>query len=314
MNILVVGFGSIGRRHVSNLVADPRVAKVFVQSRRAPGLADRVARHKKVQFVRRTPRISLDFAMICNETGRHMATAVPLAARGVPLFIEKPLAVHPREARLLQIWTEKKKIPIYVAYNLRFLGALNVLKRWITRGTLGRLCFARIEAGQLLPDWRPGRNWRLSYSALPRKGGGVGLDLSHEIDYIRWVFGDPKRQCGMTTSAGDLGIRSDTVFEAVYEYPSGFLCSLHLDYLQKPAQRRIRVIGTQGTVDMDLLGQKIRLDKKDGRSVILTEKRLFDVGKTYVDELRYFIGCLKSGRIPCPGLGDGVRVLEMLDV
>lgn len=309
----MVGCGSIGRRHVANLLRRRDVTRVLVFSRRRNGLAGLNLEGGRVRRVKSLGDAEADFAMICNETGRHVEAAMTLAKRGVPLFIEKPLSHKSKEIGRLRASVRRRKVPVFVAYNLRFLGALRRLKKLIDGGTLGKLCCARIEAGQFLPDWRPGRDWRLSYSAHHSRGGGVALDLSHEIDYMRWLFGEPVFWRVDKSRAGNLPLRAEDLFEGIYRFKRGFLCSVHLDYLQKPPRRLIRVIGTRGSVEVDLFGRRF-VKIVNGRESVLKAPSLFEVQGTYAAELGHFIRELKSGKRLIPGLDDGARVLELINV
>lgn len=308
MKVLVIGFGSIGRRHAENLLRRRDVREVSVQTRRPESLS-------AVRGLRPAqPGARPDAVFICSETARHAQDAMPYARRGVPLFIEKPLAHHSSAAARLIRAARRGGAPVFVAYNLRFLGALQRLKAIIAGKKLGKLCAARIEAGQWLPDWRPGRDWRAGYSADAARGGGAALDLSHELDYMRWLFGQPKswrtekaRVSGLTRGAED-------VFEGLYRYAGGFLCSVHLDLLQRPARRRIHITGTKGSVEVDLIAKKFTVTRGGGQPVVRRDPALFDVSKTYAAELDYFLRALKARREPVPGPFDGQKVLELAGV
>jgi predicted dehydrogenase len=312
LNVLVVGCGSIGRRHIKNLLGLQRVAGVFVYSRRKKGLKD-MAGGKRVHAVDSLDAASVDCAFICNETFQHVETALLLAKRGIPLFIEKPLSHSLVEAKKLCQVVRRRRLPVYVAYNLRFLGAVNYLRKLVQRGALGKLWSARIEAGQYLPDWRPGRDWRNTYSAIRMRGGGVALDLSHEVDYMRWLFGEPQTWCGESTQAGDLRLDVDCLFEAIYRFKEGFLCSVHLDFLQKNPRRAIRIMGTKGTVECDLIGRRITVNL-NGCITVLKKPILFDMNKTYTDEAIHFIHCLDRRKSFRTSMEDGIRAMELIHV
>jgi predicted dehydrogenase len=313
VNALVVGYGSIGRRHVANLLDRRDVAKVTVVSRRTCNLTASERRNGRLIFVKgpRLPRA--DFALICNETRLHARTATLLANRGVPLFIEKPLAHRSSVVERLRVAVHRSRAPVFVAYNLRFLGALRLLKKIVEEGTLGQLYAARLEAGQWLPDWRPGRDWRQTYSANRSQGGGVALDLSHEIDSMRWLFGEPVSWKTEKANTGRLTRGTEDVFGGLYRFRRGFLCSVHLDYLQKSPRRQIRVVGTLGSVHVDLIGRQFVI-QRGGREIVRRAPALFDVAGTYADELDYFIQSVRRGGKLVPGLEDGARVLTLIDV
>lgn len=310
-DVLVVGCGSIGQRRINLLLTFPEVNTVNVYTRRKASVR-RWKGNSRVRFVN-SMNVAVDCAFICNETSLHVKSALPLAARGIPLFIEKPLSHSLSEAERFCRAVSRRGLPVYIGYNLRFLGAIQLLRNLVQRGSLGRLWGARIEVGQYLPDWRPGRRWRDTYSARGAQGGGVALDLSHEVDYMRWLFGEPRGQSVATSRAGNLGINVDSLFEGIYRFKNGFLCSVHLDYLQKPPRRVIRINGSKGTVECDLLKGRVTI-LREGRLTVLKNRRLFDFGASYKNEMRHFFHCLKGGLPFLTSTNDGVRALELICV
>jgi virulence factor len=127
LDVLVVGCGSIGRRRIENLLNVPQVARVYVYTRRKSGLTA-VRAGKRVQPVDSLDAVNVDCAFVCNETFQHVETALALAERGIPLFIEKPLSHSLADAEKLRRVVRRRRLPVYVAYNLRFLGAIQYVR------------------------------------------------------------------------------------------------------------------------------------------------------------------------------------------
>lgn len=310
MKVLLVGCGSAGKRHLRNLIALDRVKKIYVYSKVKnclSGLKDK----NKVSFTGSLDGLRADLAIIANETYQHVDTALTLAGKGIHLFIEKPLS-HSLSGKLglLKRMISRNKLKLTVGYNLRFLGAIKFIKNILAKGTLGDIYFVRIEAGQYLPDWRKGRDYRDSYSASKIRGGGVALDLSHEIDYMRYFFGDPDFFRAIKARAGDLKIDSESVFEGIYLYGK-FICSVHMDYLQKDKKRIIRIEASRGSLVCDLINKKIIM-MVNGKRKIIADKKLFDFDKSYIRELVSFIRAVENGHKPEVTFEDGVRVLELI--
>jgi len=307
MRALVIGCGSIGRRHIRNL-AGMGVRDIRVVSRRPGCLRPLGGLPARVTVIGSAAGVAADFAMICNETDRPFRRADPFLKRGMPVFIEKPVSHSLKEARRLLPWARRGKI--FIAYNFRFLGAIRHIKGLLDRRVLGTVYSARFEVGQYLPDWRPGRDWKRTYSADPKRGGGVALDLSHEIDYMRYLFGDPVRHATMRSRAGGLESKVESLFEGLYQYADGFTCSVHMDYLQRIPRRTIRIVGTKAVLECDLIGKRMEI-LSPGRRRVLTDKRFFDLDKTYRDELAHFIRCVAGRERPLIGVPDGIRALEL---
>jgi hypothetical protein len=251
-------------------------------------------------------------AIVANESSLHVQTARRLLDAGAHVLIEHPLAigVSPGLLDLVRDVAATDRV-VRVAYNLRFLGAIGRIASLLRDGTIGAPLFVRIEAGQWLPDWRPGRDYRDGYSASASRGGGVALDLSHEIDYMRMLLGMPTAWSTYRAVTGLLDGDSEDVFEGVYSFDDGALCSVHLDYLERQARRRIRIVGSVGTIECDIPGQ--RLDVSTGGTVTaLGEPDLFDVERTYIREVEAFLAEIEGTPAGLPTLEDAVDVLRLL--
>lgn len=318
MEVLVVGYGSIGRRHVSNLLKLDSIGKISIYT--STREKETVHLDERIQLVD-SPACSLedisghdkfDFAIIANETYKHIDTAIALAKKGTHLFIEKPLSHNLDRIEILKNIAHEQKLKVFVAYNLRFLGAIQKIKQELEDETIGKLFFAQIEVGQYLPDWRPHADYRKSYSADNKKGGGVSLDLSHELDYMQYLFGMPHVWKTFKTKVSNLAINSDDLFEGIYKFYDGFVCNVHLDYLQKIKKRTIKIDGSKGTITVDMVGKYMEIVKGNERQY-LNDESLFDTGKTYMDELCHFMDTVKNDSSPLISLDDGISILKMLE-
>ncbi len=317
MKALVVGCGILGRRHTNNLLKIDAIERIFIFTK-VKDCLEHLDRQKNITIIESIDDIDVDVAIIANETSKHLDAAITLAEQNIHLFIEKPLSHNLTRLDELKTLVERNKIKIFVAYNLRFLGVMGYLKQQISERAIGSLYFAKIEVGQYLPSWRPGKDYRGFYSANRAKGGGVALDLSHEVDYMRYLFGDPCSWKVVTTKVSDLEIDSDDLFEGLFQYKSGFICNVHADYLQKETQREIRIVGSEGILFCDFIGRNIRVQGSDSRHTCqrtdsnINADRLFNTGKTYMDELTHFVDVVKNDGNPSITLDDGIKVLQLL--
>jgi predicted dehydrogenase len=311
MKALVVGCGASGRRHISNLLQLKNIEGISVYTKNKECLKG-LKGDGKINIINALDNIEADFAIIANETYRHIDTALSLAAKGMDLFIEKPLSHNMNKVDELKKIAKREKIKIFIGYNLRYLGAIKYVKEALSQKIIGDLYFAKIEVGQFLPLWRPDRDYRNSYSASEAKGGGVALDLSHEIDYMRYLFGDPCTWKVLKARVSKLEIDSDDVFEGIYKYNNNFICNVHMDYLQKDKKREIRIVGSEGMLHGDLVGKSIRIIKGD-KETVMNDRDMFDIDRTYMDELKHFIGAAEKDIIPDITLDDGINALKLLE-
>jgi predicted dehydrogenase len=244
---LVVGVGSIGTRHAQVLTS--LGCEVAVVSRR-PGaggwptyatIVDGLAHHVPA------------YVVLARETARHAPDLVELDACGFDgrVLIEKPLTAHPTSVPLTGF------ARVAVAYNLRFHPVLLALRRELA-GT--RPVAVTVHAGQHLSTWRPGTDHRTSYSADPVAGGGVLRDLSHELDYLQWLFGPWRRVAAVGGSSGVLGIASDDAWGLLLELERCPIASVQLDYLDRVGQRRLVVTTAEHTFVADLVAGELAVD------------------------------------------------------
>lgn len=321
LDALVVGCGSAGRRHVANLCRHTEVAGVSIYTGVEKCL-DLFEERGKLRVAGPLEDVEADFAIIANETERHMDTALLLAERGMNLFIEKPISHTLDGTAKLKAIAGKKGLKIFVGYNMRFLGAMEYFKNQVATGVVGTPYFAKIEAGQYLPSWRPAVDYRTSYSAKLERGGGVALDLSHELDYMRYLFGGPSSWKVTKRRVSELELDCEDVFEGVFEYKNGFVCNVHLDYLQHEKRRTLRLVGSRGTIECDFVNKEIRIrkvpagDKIKGLradEVRVGDYAMFDMERTYFDELAHFIEAIKKDTETGITLDDGVNALMLLE-
>jgi predicted dehydrogenase len=318
MNALVVGYGSIGRRHILNLSKLDSIEEIVVYTKIKN--CTESAYERKVSFIDASSlsldavadQYEVDFAIIANETYKHIDTAVILAERGIHLFIEKPLSHNLEKVDLLKEIMQKNRIKSFVAYNLQFLPAIQYIKDQISQKVLGDLYFAQIEVGQYLPSWRHTVNYKDSYSAYAEYGGGVALDLSHEVDYMRFLFGEPSYWKTVKSKVSELDINSEDIFEGIYKYEQGFICQIHMDYLQRKAKRRIRIVGSQGEIVCDFIKKWIDIQSPD-HEMRLTEESLFELEGTYKAELQHFIETLELNKTAAISFDNGIKALRLLE-
>lgn len=318
MKVLVVGYGSIGRRHVRNLARLDCIEEIIIYTKIKDNFIE--SGREKIRFIdastislsKACENFKVKFAIIANQTYKHIDTAILLAEKGIDLFIEKPLFNNFEKADILEKNVKTMRIKIFLAYNLRFLPAIQYVKKQLSQKIIGDLYFARIEAGNYLPDWRANINYSESYSSKKELGGGVALDLSHEIDYMRYFFGEPLEWKTLKTKVSNLKIDSDDVFEGIYKYLNGFICNIHLDYLQRKPMRQIRVVGSKGHIICDLAQKWIEVDVGENKTR-LTQENLFKTEDTYIDELQFFIKNMDLDKGSNTAIHDGIRSLKLLD-
>jgi predicted dehydrogenase len=315
--VLLVSLGSIGVRHLRNLrrlCPDTRIAVL-----RRPGAdadeACAAGADEAVRSLQDALAFAPDASIVASPAPFHVQAAEALARAGVPLLIEKPLADELAPAAALVRLCRENSVTLAVGYNLRFLPSLRAVREEIAQGAIGEVFSVRAEVGQYLPDWRRGTDYRQGVTANAKLGGGVLLELSHEIDYLLWMFGMPARVTAVGGRSGQLAIDVEDIVELTMQYEHPWrLFSVHLDMLQRRPYRRCRMVGKQGSLEWDGLADTVHLDSlQEEVPRLLQGLTLTDKNDMYIDELRDFLAAAAAGTAPVCAGEDGLRVLAVID-
>ncbi|MBT4890216.1 MAG: Gfo/Idh/MocA family oxidoreductase [Rhodospirillales bacterium] len=239
MKALVVGYGSIGARHVSLL--EKLGLQVAVVSRRAVPIQNLFT-----SIGAALEKWAPDYVVIASRTIEHREDVEMLATAGFTgtVLIEKP------------IFQDVREIPknlfnkIFVAYNLRFHPVIWDFKDLIGKGEVFAI---NSVVGQHLEGWRPQSDYRASYSASWAQGGGVLNDLSHELDFLCWMLGGWNHVTAAGGKHSNLEIDSDDIFSVLMETPGCPVVNVHMNYLSSPPRREITAFTERGTIEANLL-------------------------------------------------------------
>jgi len=309
---LVIGCGSIGKRHIRNLKA-LKAGNVIAHDVNADQ-----CRNVEQEFGIKTYSSldealaqNPDIALICTPTSLHIPAAMAAARKGCHLFIEKPLS-HTLEGvdELIEIVAQKKLISL-VGCNMRFHHGPRKVKEIIDSGILGRIFSARIQTSSYLPDWRPSYNYKENYSARADLGGGCVLDCIHEIDLARWYFGDIKSVYSITRNIGALGIETEEISETVCDFKSGVVGSIHLDYISRTYERNNHIIAEKGSIFWDFRKGEVEVYMADGDKWIIYHQPLnYDINLIFVDELSYFIACMENKQNTFNDVREAAKTLQ----
>jgi predicted dehydrogenase len=312
--MLVVGCGSIGKRHIGNFqrLGVGHITAVETRPDRQDEVRQRFGLSRIVSTVQEALTESFDAAVICTPTAFHMGPAMELARRGVHLMIEKPISHDLAGVDELLAVCRDKRLVCFVAYVMRFYPPLRTVKRLLDEGAVGRVLSVRTENSSYLPDWHPWEDYRTFYMAKAAQGGGAILDESHTLDYMRWFFGEAARVWCLDDRIGTLEIDSDDITEMIVRFQSGAVGSIHLDLLGRAPRKNLEIIGTDGTLLWDWDGHEVRLFRGSTKQWELFPHTVKDYNEVYLDEGRHFIECVRTGREPLITGEDGKRTLQLI--
>lgn len=308
MRIGLIGYGSIGRRHCQNLL---ELGYNDITLLRTNGKTNEYGLDEKydINVFLKTP---FDFIIISNPTALHYKFLSELLPNNMNVLVEKPIACNSNEAGSLSNLILKYEGIGMSAYNLRFHPCIQKVNELIKIGTIGKIYAARFFVGQYLPDWRPHVDYRDSYSSKKSLGGGVVLDLIHEIDLALFFCGDIKSNFhAIVGKLSNLEIETEDVAEIHYRSVNNSFVSIHLDYLTQGYSRWFELIGENYRIHCDLFSSEVKVigEKNKNESFYLYKE--FNRNDMYLSLIKYYVECIKLNVRPKPSLSDGLSSLNL---
>ncbi len=323
-----MGLGSIGQRHLRNLIRrfgenleilafyppDPQV----VLDDRMQVVPDTTVEERYGAKVFHTLDEALahkpDIAFICNPSSLHIEPAIRAAKAGCHLFIEKPLSHNLEGVEELKAIAAEKNLVVYVGYMMRFHPVLRLLEEKLRTGSIGRLTSVRVEIGEYMPGWHTYEDYRDTYAARKDLGGGALLSQIHEIDYLYWFFGMPRRMFALGGHLSSQEIDVEDSVEALLEMRHEgrpLPVSLHMDFVQRPPCRFCKIVGEEGVLFADLVQSTLKRISNAGE---IDEASFpdFDRNDMFVHELDAFFECIEMGKKPLTDLNDAENHLKIV--
>jgi len=310
-----VGYGSIGKRHVNNLLLIPDI-EIIICTHRHDIDNELKNKCKIIESLDECINEKPIAAIISNVTSLHIQTALKLASAGLHLFIEKPLSNNLENMeKLLDIVCERKLVT-FMGFNLRFHECIKKIKELLENNTIGKIISVNAESGSYLPDWHPYEDYRNSYASKENLGGGVVLTCIHEIDYLHWFFGEIKELFAMTGKFSDLKIEVDDLASVIMKFSNNIIAELHLDFFQKPDFRCCKIIGTNGTIYWDSKDNIVKVyDIKLKKWIEKINIANYERNDMYVDEMKYFLDCVSMNKNTDNDIKNGISTLKIaLDI
>ena len=315
--LLIIGYGSIGQRHL-------RIARGLL-----PNADIRVLRHQICESIPENAdgcmsrldealAFAPQAAVIASPSTFHMQTAQPLANAGVHLMVEKPLAAsYDGVATLLASCAAHGSV-LMTAYNLRFLPSLQVYREKIQSDVIGKVVSVRCEIGQYLPSWRPGSDYRQGVSASRKLGGGALLELSHEIDYLRWIFGEVAWVQAKLSKQSNLEIDVEDTAHLILGFEPDadgreLIANLSMDLIRHDTTRQCLAIGEHGSLRWNGLKGTVELFQAGGTEWEQVFEHTAHHDECYKAEWQHFLACIQDGNAPLVSGQDGLAALNIIE-
>lgn len=313
MRVLVVGTGSIGRRHISNLSSLGVDVSAFSYRAAEGTMGASQLGVPVLTDLANALNGDFDAVVVANRTDLHMEVAL-LAARGKKhLFLEKPLSLSLDHCDDLMTLAEDNDLVVESGFMLRLHPNLVWIKRYLEKGSLGSLLYLRAAVGQWLPDWRPNTDYRGCYSAFRSMGGGVIFDLIHDLDLVRWLAGPVVEVSSMIRHVERLDIETEAIAQIGLRLQSDVLAQVHLDYVRPHYGRTLEIVGTLGILCWDYTAGTVLLIRGDGsREVVHRVPEGFERNTMFIEYMEYFLRRIETpGLEPVSSLVDGIESLRI---
>lgn len=249
--VLIVGYGSIGQRHFKNF--SDLDCEVSIVSRRQLAIEAKVYSSLEESLILYKP----DIVFVCNETYLHAESLKVLKAQNFSglIIVEKPIF-----DLKFSNYEDFINLNIRVSYNLRFTSLLQYLKRELLDK---KVVSAQVYVGQYLPTWRKNVDYKTTYSADESKGGGVLLDLSHELDFCSWLFGHVQGLFSLSGKWSDLEINSIDTCGIIARFEKCPMVDLQLNYTDRKVQRYLTLTTLDSTYKVDFISKQVFKNKDE---------------------------------------------------
>ena len=315
--VLIVGLGSVGKRHLRLARELMPMADIRVLRHQA---SDEMPEYSNGCFFRIEDAVSFapQVAVIACPAPFHIQTAQALAEAGVHLLIEKPLSASLSGVTKLIKTCQKQCTVLSTGYNLRFMPSLQHYRDLLDDGLIGKILSVRCEIGQYLPTWRPDSDYRQGVSARHELGGGALLEISHELDYLRWIFGEVEWVKAILSRQSSLEIDVEDTAHLILGFAAALdghqlIGTLNLDFIRHDTTRLCTAIGEKASLRWNGLTGEVALyeaGEKEWRKLYSHSHQRDD---SYIAEWKNFIECVIEHKTPLITGEDGLKVLQIIE-
>jgi len=323
MKILIVGLGSIGRRHFRNLIALGETDLVLLRTRKATLPDDELAGYPvETNINEALGKHNPDAVIIANPTSLHLDVAIPAAEAGCHILLEKPVSHSLDGLDTLQKAIEKSGSKILVGFQFRYHPTLNKAREIIKNGEMGQMLTVHAHWGEYLPNWHPWEDYRQSYAARADLGGGVIGTLTHPLDYLRYLLGEIEVLWSFNGHISPLEMDVEDVAEIGLKFTGGTIGGVHVNYVQRPPVHRLEIVGTSGTIRWDNADGILHIykmpaefstwsaDPPQAQVKQFHPPDSFDRNQLFIDQTKHFLAVVR-GEQPICNLKDGIQALRL---
>jgi predicted dehydrogenase len=264
LKVGVIGYGSIGKRHVANLL-ELGISNIILLRTKGSSNEFGLTETSEIESLIEQ---NCDFYIISNPTAFHGKYLEVLLKSNLNILCEKPLVNSLTELSRIEKLLENYSGFSHVVYNMRYHLCTRCVSDLLKDNEVGQVYSANFFVGQYLPDWRPDVDHLDTYSSSFRLGGGVTLDLIHEIDLAITLLGKPKGEIlSIVKRISNLTIDSEDIAEILYQSETNSVISIHLDYLYRGIKRQFNIVGETGNISCDFVKNSVTVSRDDNKIV-----------------------------------------------
>jgi predicted dehydrogenase len=311
MKFMIAGLGSIGRRHLRNLLALGERDILLYRTHQATLSEEDLAGFPVETDLNAALAQGTEAVIVANPTALHLDVAIPAAQAGCHLLLEKPVSHSLERVDALEKAVAVGKGQVLVGFQFRFHPGLNQVAALMQQGAIGRPLSVRVHWGEYLPNWHPWEDYRQGYAARTELGGGVILTLCHPFDYLRWLLGDVCELSAFGGHLSDLELQVEDTAEISLKFKSGVVGSVHLNYNQRPPAHHLEIIGTSGVIRWDNTDGAVQLSRAGAGWEAFPLAAGFERNLLFLEEMRHFIALTRRELQPVCSLDDGIGALRL---
>lgn len=328
MNVLFVGLGSIGQRHLRNLLElKKQDLNIFAyRVRGAQFVLDNKLNVLDGETLESRYPITIcssledawahqiDIVFICNPNHLHYDILLQAAEHSCDIFVEKPVSINICGLDKVEDLCNRNNLITFVGYQNRFHPCIQEAKRIIENQEIGHVVCINAELGEDVRIWHKYEDYRTMYACHKDQGGGVILCQIHELDYIPYLLSSmPHSVFAVGGKLSNLDIDVEDVASILLTFEQNgrrIPVHIHEDYLQNPPSRCCKIIGSEGRIEFDLLNSKLVQYNAVGQAV-LEQRYAFERNDMFIREMQLFLNAVETRAESCINLSEGIKSLKI---
>lgn len=313
MRLLVVGAGSIGKRHLQNFrqLGVDHVGVVDVRADRRQEVAERFGITRLYPDIDRALQDDYDAVVVGVPTAYHTEVTVKSVRAGAHVLMEKPISNCWDGLSEVLSEVRRKNLVCLVGYTYRFWPPLLKVNELLERQLIGKVYFADITFSEYLPDWHPWEDYRSWFMSKKEQGGGALLDESHAVDMARWLFGEIEEVFCLTGNISHLEMTADDYAQFIVNYASGASGTIHMDLFGRKHRRSIDTYGEKGNICWEFFSNRVdvyHVEEGFTETITFTCER----NDMFIAEAKHFLDCIAGRAQPRVGMEEAMRTLKVL--